>query len=98
MLVLDEPTASLDFGNQALVLRRIIALRAQGLAVVLSTHDPGQAFACATDVALLHRGTLRAIGPPTEVIEPDRLAEVYGVRVSVACLPDGRLVCAPELN
>jgi iron complex transport system ATP-binding protein len=95
---MDEPTANLDFGNQALVLRRIIALRAQGLAVVLSTHDPGQAFACATAVALLHQGGLRAIGPPAEVIEPDRLAEVYGVRVSVARLPDGRLVCAPELS
>jgi iron complex transport system ATP-binding protein len=62
----------------------------------LSTHDPGQAFACATDAALLHRGTLRAIGPPTEVIEPDRLAEVYGVRVSVACLPTGAWCARPS--
>lgn len=97
VLVMDEPTASLDFGNQARVLRQILALRARGLAIVLSTHDPGHAFACATAVALLHQGTLQGLGPPETVLVPERLAAVYGVPVSVARLPDGRLVCAPDL-
>jgi iron complex transport system ATP-binding protein len=97
LLVMDEPTASLDFGNQALVLRHVLALRAQGLAIVLSTHDPSQAFACATAVALLHGGGLEALGAPEEVLRPERLQAVYGVPVSMARLPDGRLVCAPDL-
>jgi iron complex transport system ATP-binding protein len=65
LLVMDEPTASLDFGNQIKVLQHVRALRARGLGVVLSTHHPEHAFACATSVALLHQGALRALGPPT---------------------------------
>ncbi len=97
---MDEPTASLDFGNQALVLRRIMDLRERGLAIILSTHDPGHASACATTVALLHGGGrgLAALGSPEAVLEPGRLAEVYGVPVLVERLADGRRVCAPDLR
>lgn len=98
LLVMDEPTASLDFGNQAIVLREIRRLRAQGFGVVLSTHDPDHAFACGTGVALLHRGGLVARGQPADVLTPARLAEVYGVSVTVDRLPDGRMVCAPDLD
>src|SRR4030095_13678221 len=47
ILVMDEPTASLDFGNQVRVLSEIKALAGRGIAVILSTHDPDQAFLCA---------------------------------------------------
>jgi iron complex transport system ATP-binding protein len=40
LLVMDEPTANLDFGNQLLVLDRIGTLARQGMAIILSTHDP----------------------------------------------------------
>ena len=53
-IVMDEPTASLDFGNQVLVLAEIRRLAASGLAIVLSTHDPDHAFSVASRVALLH--------------------------------------------
>jgi iron complex transport system ATP-binding protein len=43
-VVLDEPTASLDFGNQGLVMRRIRELAATGLGVLFTTHDPNQAL------------------------------------------------------
>lgn len=98
ILVLDEPTASLDFGNQALVLRRLLELRRRGYAIIFSTHDPGHASACATTVALLHGGRLVARGAPQEVLEADRLAEVYGVPVLVERLADGRRLCAPDLR
>ena len=98
LLVMDEPTASLDFGNQAVVLREVRRLRARGLGIVLSTHDPDHAFACGTSVALLHRGGLLAAGAPGSVLTPARLAEVYGVPVAVDRLPDGRIVCAPDLD
>ena len=60
ILVMDEPTASLDFGNQVRVLAEIQALAGRGIAVVLSTHDPDHAFLCAHRVALLHGGTAGA--------------------------------------
>lgn len=95
-LVLDEPTASLDFGNQVRVLREIRRLAAEGYAVVFSTHDPSQAFLAASRVLLLaHGGALRQ-GTPAEVITAENLRRVYGVEVRVAPL-DGTSVCLPVL-
>ena len=50
VVVFDEPTASLDFGNQVLVLGEVKKLAASGLGIVLSTHNPDHAFACASRV------------------------------------------------
>ena len=99
LMVMDEPTASLDFGNQARVLERVRALAAAGLAIVLSTHDPGHAFACADRVALMKLGRLVALGPPEAVVTPAALRDLYGVEVAVAWLAEARRhVCAPALN
>ncbi len=51
-IVLDEPTASLDFGNQGKVMRQIRSLAADGLGVLFTTHDPNQALGHADRVAL----------------------------------------------
>ena len=93
LLVMDEPTASLDFGNQALVHQHIASLRASGLSIVLSTHHLEHAFAYATSVALLHDGTLRAQGTPEAALTPDNLTAVYGVPVRLERLAGGRTVC-----
>lgn len=98
ILVMDEPTASLDFGNQALVLRRVNALAQTGLSIVLSTHDPDHAFACARRVALLHEGRIVADGAPGEVVTADNLRAVYGVTVSVETLKGGQTVCVPSFR
>jgi iron complex transport system ATP-binding protein len=88
LLVMDEPTASLDFGNQLRVLDQIAALAKRGMAVVLSTHDPDHVFLCGDRAALLRDGRLAALGPPSEVITPAALAGLYGVEVEVVELPD----------
>jgi iron complex transport system ATP-binding protein len=98
LIVMDEPTASLDFGNQALVLREVRALAAEGYGIVLSTHDPDHAFACASEVALLHDGRLAARGRPQAVLTATRLEQVYGVPVIVERLASGHTVCAPDLG
>jgi iron complex transport system ATP-binding protein len=90
---MDEPTASLDFGNQALVLRESRALATHGYGIVLSTHDPDHAFACASAVALLHGGHLVATGAPSDMFEA-----VYGLPVAVERLPGGHTVCVPDLS
>lgn len=98
VMVMDEPTASLDFGNQARVMARVADLaRAGGHAVVLSTHDPDQAFALEARVILMHEGAILAEGAPAHVLTSDRLSKVYGVPVSVEQTATGRTVCAPSL-
>lgn len=96
LLVLDEPTASLDFGNQVRVLREIRRLAAEGYAVVFSTHDPGQAFLAASRVLLLAHGEAFRQGAPEDVITAQNLREVYGVEVRVAALGGAR-ACVPVL-
>jgi iron complex transport system ATP-binding protein len=83
ILVMDEPTASLDFGNQVRVLSEIKALARRGIAVILSTHDPDQAFLCAHRVAILHKGRLAHVGSPQEVITAETLRTIYGVDVEI---------------
>jgi iron complex transport system ATP-binding protein len=95
-IVMDEPTASLDFGNQVVVLGEVKRLAERGLAVVLSTHDPDHAFSVGSRVALLDGGRLIAQGRPAEVLTPERLRAVYGVSVVVERLSQGQTVCAPD--
>ncbi len=99
LLVLDEPTSSLDFGNQLRVLDEISRLAQDGIGVLLSTHDPDQAFLCAHRVALLQRSGALITGAPEAVITPAALRALYGVTVEIAelPLPDGRVrrVCLP---
>lgn len=79
LLVMDEPTASLDFGNQIRVLEQIAGLSAQGMAMLLSTHQPEHALRVATRIALLGRGRLLDVGEPRAVATPSALAGLYGV-------------------
>ncbi len=95
-IVMDEPTASLDFGNQVVVLSEVKRLAAQGLTIMLSTHDPDHAFSVGDRVALLDGGRLVAQGTPGEVLTPERLRTVYGVSVVVEQLSKGQTVCAPD--
>lgn len=101
-LVLDEPTASLDFGNQALVLREIRALAARdGLAVLMTTHHPDHALLVGDAAMLLHAGKLKGPAPPEALISAELLASAYGVEAVIATLdtPNGpRRVCAPLIR
>lgn len=96
LIVMDEPTASLDFGNQVAVLRHVRRLAAGGTGIVLSTHNPDHAFAIADRVALMRRGQLLVDGKPAAVLTSERLASVYDVDVRIATLDSGQTVCAPD--
>lgn len=103
VLVMDEPTANLDFGNQVRVLDRIRALSRQGIAVILSTHDPDQAFFCCDRVVLLHQGRMTDCAPPEEAITSASLKQLYGVDVAVLEIDSpeaGRRlrICTPTLR
>ena len=87
-VVLDEPTASLDFGNQGKVMRQIRSLTAKGLGVLFTTHDPNQAMRYATRVALLGGGQLLAEGVPADVLSVPALSALYGSNVRAVCQHD----------
>ncbi|WP_439518310.1 ABC transporter ATP-binding protein [Hydrogenophaga sp.] len=76
-VLLDEPTASLDFGNQGLVMRAIRTLADDGLAVLFTTHDPNQALRCADRALLMRDGRVLAEGAVGRVIEAQGLRALY---------------------
>jgi iron complex transport system ATP-binding protein len=83
VLVMDEPTANLDYGNSFRVMERIESLSKRGYTVIFSTHDPNQAFRHATRVLVLKKGGILAEGPPGQALTEDTLSELYGVGVAV---------------
>ena len=82
LLVMDEPTASLDYGNQVKVLRQISCLVDDGISVIMTTHFPDHAFLCATKVGLITRDWVR-FGAPDDVVTERSLRETYGVDVRI---------------
>lgn len=99
ILVMDEPTASLDYGNQMRVLAHIRRLAGEGISVVLSTHNPDHVFMIADRVALLHDGALAAIGKPGDVLTAERLKQLYDIDLVIGSLPGSdTLVCSPRRN
>ena len=93
VLLLDEPTNHLDlrFQVEILDLARDLAVE-HGVAVGLVLHDLNQAAAVADHVVVLHQGTVRASGRPTEVMSADLLSEVYGLRIESFVDPDTGVV------
>lgn len=97
-LIMDEPTASLDYGNSFRVMQRIEALSAGGYSVIFSTHEPNQAFRYATKVLALKDGRVLAFGLPGQVLTPELLQTLYGVPVAVTQVQAGSRVfsvCTP---
>lgn len=88
LLVMDEPTASLDFGNQLKTLDAISLLREQGVSILISTHQPEHALQISDRIALLKNGELIALGPARSTATAASLGSLYEVaseRVA-ACL------------
>jgi iron complex transport system ATP-binding protein len=99
IMLLDEPTAHLDLRHQDRVLGLVRGLaKDEGLAVLLALHDLNLVSKFADRVALLSESIIRRIGTPEEVLEPDLLAAVYGIRIDVVPSPiDGKpLVLSAE--
>lgn len=99
LLIMDEPTASLDFGNQTLILNEILRLKARGRSVLFCTHDPDHALQCADRALLLHRGNVLALGTPREVVTAANLKQLYGVDVElIESASRGQPFCRPTLQ
>ena len=101
-LMMDEPTASLDYGNMIRVISKICELRDRGFGIVMTTHSPDQAFLCEAKVGLLQRGAKMQFGDAPLIIDQRNMYDTYGVDVRVAEFFDrnGKMmrVCVPELT
>ncbi|MDD2867830.1 ABC transporter ATP-binding protein [Neomegalonema sp.] len=88
-VVMDEPTASLDFANRLQVEAAVRALAGRGMGVILSTHDPDQAARLGDRALLIGREGLIASGPVDEAMTAGNLSRLYGVALRREVLSDG---------
>ena len=96
LMVLDEPTASLDFGNQGKVMREIRRLADEGLGVLFTTHDPNHATRFADEALLIRQGRPLASGAVAEVVTQAQLERLYDAPVeAVGAATGGRPAFLP---
>ena len=84
VLLLDEPTASLDINHQVATLSLVRELAGEGRTAVAAIHDLDLAARFCDRLALVADGELVAVGTPREVLTADRLERAYGVRTVVS--------------
>lgn len=96
ILIMDEPSSALDYGNRMRVMQTVKSLTKEGYTVIQSTHDPDQAFLYSDRVLAIHGGRVLAYGEPKETICDSLISTLYGVEVEVCSLYEDRMrVCVP---
>ncbi len=87
VLLLDEPDAHLDIASKRNLAELLSKLRGRAL-VIFATHDILWASYTATKIILLKQGRVVAAGRVEDVVKPDILEKVYGVKFTVTRLRD----------
>lgn len=97
ILLMDEPSASLDFGNRLRVMKNLRDLAAEGYCIIQSTHDPEQAYLYSDRILALYDGEVLAHGRPKDIFDASLISKLYGVAVEVCALhDDAARVCIPK--
>ena len=95
ILILDEPTSHLDFGNQIKLLEIIDNLAKSGLSIIMSSHFPDHAFLSSTKVAIMKNKKFIDFGSPDDVVTESNLRKAYSIDVKLIELDNNRKVCVP---
>ena len=96
VLVMDEPSAALDFGNRMRVMHTVQSLTRDGYAVIQSTHDPEQAYMYSDKILALNGGRVVAFGTPQDTMDASLVSALYGVDVEVCSMREDKIrVCIP---
>jgi len=89
LILADEPIAGLDPAHQISTMEAFAALTAKGKSAFVALHDLGLAVRHCSRLILMHHGSLRADGLPTDVLTTENLADVFGISAHVAQTEDG---------
>ena len=103
ILIMDEPTSNLDYGNQVRVLKHIKELSKRNIGIIMTSHFPDHAFMASTKVLAINRGGEYRIGTPKEVVTSQLLQRIYNIRVQIDTVVDRvhndhLKVCVPILK
>jgi iron complex transport system ATP-binding protein len=96
ILLMDEPTSNLDYGNQTRILQQIRQLADRGYTILLSSHNPQQALWYADNILAMEDGRVAAFGTPCEVMNSNLLRRLYGIEIALVHSDYGTLL-APRM-
>lgn len=103
ILIMDEPTSNLDFGNQVRVLKHIKKLAERNIGIIMTSHFPNHAFMASTTVLAIGRGNEFKSGKSDEVVTAELLKKIYNINVQINTVIDEKnneeiKVCIPIIK
>lgn len=101
VLVMDEPTANLDYGNQVRVMEKVKDLARKGYTIILSTHNPDHALLYGNKVMVIFDGQVIKYGNPNSELSSELFEKIYGVKVHIKDVEVDResvRLCVPKLK
>lgn len=102
LLIMDEPTAALDYGNAVRVIEKVRQLADEGYGIVMITHNPDHAFMTRANVALFMRNQNMRFGTAYDIITRENISDAYGINVKLVEFTHDNdevvRMCAPEFG
>ncbi|MBB6625054.1 ABC transporter ATP-binding protein [Clostridium gasigenes] len=97
ILIMDEPCANLDYGNQIQVMKKVKELSGKGYLIIQSTHNPDHALLFADKVLAIVDGAIVAYGKTEETITEKLLEKIYGISISLLNVENSKYkICIPK--
>ena len=99
VILFDEPTAHLDYGNTYRTLQMVRRMADKGFAVVITTHDPKQALLLGGRAGIIDGNGRMSAGPVEEIVTKENLSRIYQIDLNLTEVPAAeRTVCVmPKL-
>ncbi|MEG1416656.1 MAG: ABC transporter ATP-binding protein [Clostridium sp.] len=101
LLIMDEPTANLDYGNSIRVMREITSLSKKGYTIIISTHNPEHGLLYAAKALVMLNGVIDSFGEPSKIINSEMIKRIYKVSstmVDIEAEGNNYKVCIPLLD
>ena len=96
IILFDEPTAHLDYGNQNRILMRIKELTKNGYSAVITTHNPDHALLLGGRAAVLSSDGTLISGNTNDVVTEEAMQELYKTDLKIEYIKEaGRIYCIP---
>ena len=94
IILLDEPTAHLDYGNQYRTVQMVKQLAEEGYTIIITTHNPDHAIVLGGQVAILDRHGVLTVGQAEEVLTTQTLSSLYELNIKTPYDEDAkRKIC-----
>jgi len=90
IILFDEPTAHLDYGNQHRIVRLIQRLSIEGYMIIMTTHNPEHAIILGGKVAILSRKGVLSIGKTAEIVNANTLSNLYGLSIKTIYVEEAK--------